>query len=89
MTDITIKNAQQVAEECTKRLQIAAQHSETFQDFAEICACLSDISKTILVTSGHKGYEDFDSTTKTNLEVLAEILDASSKLFYSCDEYYR
>ena len=36
-----------------------------------------------------EGFEDYDSTTKTNLEVLAEILDASSKLFVSCDEYYR
>ena len=89
MKEITKENALKVMHESTQNLQRAAESCETFLDFAEICASLRDLSTATLVTSGHKGFEDYDSTTKTNLEVLAEILDASSKLFVFCDEYYR
>lgn len=89
MTEITLKNAEQVMKDAVTDLQNAAERCETFLELAEICASLRDIAKATLVTSGHEGYEEYDSTTKTNLEVLTEILDASSKLFLTCDEYYR
>lgn len=89
MKEITFENALQVTKEATENLKRATERCETFLDFAEICASLRDLSTATLVTSGHEGFEDYDSTTKTNLEVLAEILDASSKLFVSCDKYYR
>lgn len=89
MQEITFENAPQVIEKTTAHLKQVANNLETFLDYATICSCLRDLSEAALVTSGHEGYESYDNTTKTNLEVLVEILDASSKLFVSCDKYYR
>lgn len=86
MREITKENAFQVSEETTKYLKEIVENVETFQDFAEICACLRDLAKTSLLTSGEEGFEDYSNDTKTNLDVLTEILDASAKLFSAC--YY-
>jgi hypothetical protein len=63
---------------------------EQFTDYAEMCSNLSAIANIIMELS-KSGEEEFtlDNTTRTNLEVLTEILDASSKLFLTCDPYYR
>lgn len=88
MKEITRENAVEVLAERTECLKEVANVADQFIDYAEICCCLRDMAKAILVIDVEHDHQ-YDITTKTNLEVLTEILDASSKLFVSCDEYYR
>lgn len=88
MKEITKENAVEVLEDRTFVLKEVAKTADQFIDYAEICCCLRDMAKAILVIDIEHDHQ-YDNTTKTNLEVLTEILDASSKLFASCDEYYR
>lgn len=88
MKEITKENALEVLAERDECLKLVANQADQFIDYAEICCCLRDIAKSILIADTEFDHQ-YDNTTKTNLEVLTEILDASSKLFLTCDEYYR
>ena len=86
---MTQENAYERLEAAMGELKETAQNAETFLDFSEICANLSIVAEALMLTSGQKGFDTFDKTTLTNLDVLKDILDASAKLFITCDEYYR
>ena len=80
MREITKENVGEVITETTEFLKEVAQLPETFEDYALICGYLRDLARAAVVT------EENSRNVNSNLEVVAEILDASQKLFFSC--YY-
>lgn len=90
MTEITRENALEVIQESTQNLQRAAQSCETFEDFAEICASLRDITKASDLMN--KKYSEihaevrFSSRTRDNLYTVESLLDVCATLFTNC--YY-
>jgi hypothetical protein len=85
---INRENAVETVENAISTIRDVAQSADQFIDFSNICHNLSILAKATIVVD--REYDkQYDSTTITNLEALAEILDASAKLFKSCDEYYR
>lgn len=85
---INRENAVETVENALNTMKEVASTADQFIDFSSICSCLSTLAKATIIVD--REYDkQYDSTTINNLEALTEILDASAKLFKSCDEYYR